>query len=313
MIVAVHPGISIVVVNWNHVDELLQCLRSLYDAGADQAQVIVVDNGSVDASVATVRREFPMAEVIETGANLGFAEGANRGIDLARGEWVFTFNNDATLAADGLALLGAEALAAQADVGMLQPTLCFKDRPGVLNSTGIMMQRSGFPYDRGFNQPADPAARSDEVFCCTAGAALYRRTMLDAVRLPSGWFDRGFFMYFEDLDLGWRCRLAGWRALHVPAVRALHRFQGSSVRHGASWLERTTRRNRVRTLLKNASLPLLARLSRSLGVEAARSLRLDPEARRHLWAAFADGWSQRGAVGALARVPRRELETRWFR
>ena len=88
---------------------------------------------------------------------------------------------------------------------------------------------------------------------------LYRRAMLEEVRLPSGILDRNYFMYFEDLDLGWRCRLAGWDAFYVPTAVVYHTVHASSKRHGAKFVQRHCKRNRIRTLLKNGSVPFLVR------------------------------------------------------
>lgn len=311
---AARPEISVVVVNWNHVDELLPCLRSLYDAGAEEHEVIVVDNGSVDGSVAAVRREFPAVELVEAGANLGFAEGCNRGIAVARGEWIFTLNNDAVIHREGLGILRRAAREAAPDVGMLQPTMLFKSRPHHINSTGIRMLRGGFAIDRDYSRlrPRAPQPPAEEIFACTAGAGLYRRATLDAVRLRSGWFDRTFFMYFEDVDLGWRCRLAGWRAQHLPSATVLHRFHGSSERHGRDWPWRMAKRNRVRVLLKNASRGFMAKAAPSLLRHIAQALVRERTFQARMADAFADGWRQRAEVEALVVVPRVEVERRWL-
>lgn len=301
--------ISVVIVNWNLVDELVVCLRSLYDDGF-AGQIIVVDNGSVDASVATVRREFPAVEVVATGANLGFAEGCNRGLAVARGAWVFTLNNDAALVRGASAELARLAREAPADVGMIQPTLVFKSRPHHVNTKGVALTHLGWGVDRGFGDLLDPHEAPCEIFCASAGAALYRRSMLDQVALASGVFDRSFFMYFEDTDLGWRCRLAGWRAMYEPSVRIEHRFHGSSDRHGDAWLSRQVRQNRVRMILKNGSLQLLARVAPGFvraSTELLRQRQHGPMAQ-----AYRDGWQQRAEVEALARIERRTLEKAWF-
>lgn len=304
--------LSVVVVNWNHVAELLPCLRSLYDAGAEEQQVIVVDNGSVDGSVAAVRREFPAAELIETGANLGFAEGVNRGIEAARGTWVFTLNNDAVIHREGLAILGRAAREARPEVGMLQPTMLFKSRPHHVNSTGIRPLKGGFAADRDYGTLERSRSDVVEIFSCTAGAGVYRRSMLDAVRLESGWFDRTFFMYFEDLDLGWRCRLAGWRALHLPTAKVLHRYHGSSERHGSDWPWRMAKRNRVRTILKNGSARLVASSVPATLRHVAQALLRERAFEARMSDAFRDGLRQRPEVDALVKVPRIEVERRWI-
>ncbi len=305
------PDLSVVVVNWNNVDELMPCLRSLDEE--DAAQIVLVDNGSEDDSVARVRRELPRIEIVETRANLGFAEGVNRGLALARGDWVFTLNNDAVIERDGLRRLRALAGSSAPDVGMLQPLIVFKDRPHHVNSTGVTMSGDAFAYDRYFMKLTGGAEREPrEVFCCTAGAALYRRRMLDALRLSSGVFDRGYFMYFEDVDLGWRARLAGWRAFYEPSVRVAHRYQASSRRHGRGWVWRMCRDNRVRTLLKNASLGLIRRALPSIARGAGYDLARFGRAPIALARATREAWPQRAEVEGIRQVTREEVEARWI-
>src|SRR5713101_5004470 len=115
-------------------------------------------------------------------------------------------------------------------VGMLQSRIVFKQRPDQTNSTGVLLFRNGTIVDRAYEKSVRADESVEEIFCVSAGAALYRRAMLEDIRLASGFFDRTFFMYFEDVDLGWRGRLAGWSAVYVPSARVLHAFQGSSSR-----------------------------------------------------------------------------------
>ena len=182
-----------------------------------------------------------------------------------------------------------------------------------LNSTGVVVYRDGSANDRDFGRPATERTGRDEVLCVTAGAGLYRRTMLEATRLSSGYFDPSFFMYFEDVDLGWRCRLAGWRALYVPDAVVYHAFQGSSPRHGRHFVTTQCMQNRVRTLLKNASWRLVLR---SLPRTASDLLWLLQHAGGTALAAWLgavrSGAGQRGAVRRLARQPRGDLERRWI-
>jgi GT2 family glycosyltransferase len=136
--------------------------------------------------------------------------------------------------------------------------------------------------------------------------------MLEAARTPDGWFDPTYFMYFEDVDLGWRCRLAGWRATYLPGAEVEHAFQGSSRRHGRHFVARQCIRNRVRTLLKNASwqmvlhsLPrtasdLLWLLQHAGGTALSDWLR-----------AVASGLAGRRRVAPTVRTDRRALERRW--
>jgi GT2 family glycosyltransferase len=306
-------SISVLVVNWNARDDLERCLVSLEAQTDTDFEVVVVDNGSQDGSCELVRERFSDVVLVATGENLGFAEGCNRGLMATSGSWVATLNNDAEADPHWIETLRRVARQGGDDLGMVQSRILFRKRPGFTNSTGVLIHRDGTFIDRDFDQPVDPHARLEEVFCASAGAALYRREMLDSTILGSGYFDRTFFMYFEDVDLGWRCRLAGWRALYAPEATVLHDFHGSSSRQAAHFVRLHCCRNRVRTMLKNASLIYIARCVPRMAYEATwAALRVGPVAIVDYAAAVRDGLRQRPAVTKLMRTPRRELESRWL-
>lgn len=305
------PAISVVVVNWNGAEDLARCLGSL-TAGRDRrVEVVVVDNGSTDDSIARARAAWPAAVIVALPVNAGFAEGCNRGIAVSHGDWVLTLNNDTEVDAGFVEALRAAAARAPADVGMIQPRIRLRGR-GRLNSTGVLVHRDGSAHDRDFGAPLGARPAADEVLCVTAGAGLYRRRMLEETRVRGECFDADFFMYFEDVDLGWRARLAGWRATYLPDARVDHTFQASSRRRGRHFVTIHCMRNRVRALLKNASLRMIVR---SLPRSASDLLWLLQHAGGTALAdwlrAVRTGLSGRGAVSALARTDRRALERRW--
>jgi GT2 family glycosyltransferase len=244
--------VSVVVVNWNSREDLALCLASLTEQTCRSLEVIVVDNGSTDGSVELVRSQFPDYTLLEAGENLGFAEGCNRGIAAAHGEWIALLNNDAIADPRWAETLVEAAERAEPSCGMLQSTMFFLDRPGVINSVGLRLTRTGCGLDL-LEGKSLPIVGVDQIFCPTGGAALYRRSMLEAIRLPVGYFDREYFMYSEDFDLGWRARLAGWTGQLVPDSIVRHRRQGSTARRGRAWFVVITRTNRLRTLVKNGS------------------------------------------------------------
>ncbi|HRI49847.1 MAG TPA: glycosyltransferase family 2 protein [Pseudomonadota bacterium] len=306
-------GISVLILNWNGCADLRRCLTSLGAQSDGDFEVVVVDNGSGDDSCAMVRGEFPAVRLVEAGANLGFAAGCNRGLGAVTRPWVFTLNNDTRLDAQAIAALRQAARAGGPRLGMLQARIVFMDRPQLTNSTGVLLHKDGKFIDRDFAAPLRQDDAQHEIFCVSAGAALYRRSMLEAVRLPSGVFDPSFFMYYEDVDLGWRCRLAGWEAQYVPAALVYHRFHGSESQQKRAFVATHCHANKVRTLLKNASLGYL-------GAALPRVLRTDilPLLRHQRWAALGllqaavrDGLQQRRLVGQLAQEPRRAIEQKW--
>jgi GT2 family glycosyltransferase len=213
----------VVIPVWNGLRWLEGCLGSLAAQTLAADQTIVVDNGSVDGSVAYVRDRYPDVVVIELGANTGFAHAANVGVGAAAGQLVALLNTDVVLAPDWLArmvaALDGDAAASSVACKMLQlgePSIVY-DAGDVLRRDGACEQRGRFGRDDGrFDAPG-------EVFGACAGAAVYRRDALAAV----GGFDERYFAYLEDVDLALRLRLLGWRCLYEPAV-AWHAGEGSS-------------------------------------------------------------------------------------
>ena len=209
---AVEPGerplVSAVVVNLNQRDLLRACLASLDTALrrlSDAHEVVVVDNGSVDGSADMVGSEFPHAKLVALEHNTGFAGGISSGIRSSTGEWILCVNNDATVAPDAIIELLRVGESGGARVGSVAALMVFADRPDVINSAGIEIDRLGVASDRLLGEPVD-ASESEpvEVFGTSAGAALYRRAMLEEVP-----FDESFFAYYEDVDVAWRARMFG--------------------------------------------------------------------------------------------------------
>jgi GT2 family glycosyltransferase len=304
--------LSVITVNWNSREDLATCLRSLARQTHQDLEVIVVDNGSADGSAAMVREEFPSVKLLAETENLGFAEACNRGIEASTGAWVALLNNDAWVEDDWAAATVRAAAGAPGDVAMLQSLMLFQGKEGVVNSTGIQLKGNGSGVDRGEHQPRERFTCADEIFCPTGGAAVYRRDMLDRLKMASGYLDRRYFLYYEDLDLGWRARLSGYRALLVPDAVVHHRYHGSTDRLGKHRLFVLASGNRIRTLLKNASPQLMVQALPSLGRDVARvALRGGRSDLVSLGKAVVDGLATRPRITSLLRHGRREVERRW--
>jgi GT2 family glycosyltransferase len=243
------PAIDAVIVNRDRADMLCAALGSVdaaFAAAGVEGRTIVVDNSSSDDSEERVRREFPAARWIQTGANVGFPTAVNAGLEQSSGEWVLLLNNDATIEPDAIRRVLERDI--PDDVGTIALQMRFADRPEIVNSAGIGVDVLGIAYDRHLGAPADgPASRPGEVFGACAGAALYRRAMLEEI----GGFDGGIFLYLDDADVAWRARMAGWRALYVPDAVVWH-AHSATTRHGSSFKYFHVGRSRVRMLAKNA-------------------------------------------------------------
>lgn len=217
------PAVSVVIPNWNGRRWLGQCLDALAAQELAPAEVIVVDNGSVDGSLAYLRRVHPSVSLLELGTNTGFAHAANRGLGHADNELVAFVNTDVVLAPDWLARMSRALLADPSAAAAACKMLSLSD-PAVVYDAGDVLRRDGACEQRGrFMRDDGRWDRPGEVFGACAGAALYRRSMVRSL----GGFDERYFAYLEDVDLALGIRRAGWRCRYEPAV-ALHAGEGSS-------------------------------------------------------------------------------------
>lgn len=213
--------ISVIVLNYNGRGFLDGCLTSLASQTYSDFEVIVVDNGSRDGSPEYIEENYPWVRLAKNDENLGFAGGTNVGIRAAKGEFIITLNNDSR--ADSRFIEELIKPMADPEVGVCAAKMLFPD--GRINSAGICISRSGAAWDRGMFEPDRGQYEFvEEVFGACAGAALYRREMLDEI----GLFDEDFFLYLEDVDLAFRARLAGWKCLYVPGARVIHHHGGTA-------------------------------------------------------------------------------------
>jgi hypothetical protein len=213
--------ISVIVLNYNGKGFLNSCLSSLASQTYSDFEVIVVDNGSRDGSPEYIEENYPWVRLAKNNENLGFAGGTNAGIRAAKGEFILTLNNDSR--ADSRFIEELIKPMADPEVGVCAAKMLFPD--GRINSAGICISRSGAAWDRGMFEPDRGQYEFvEEVFGACAGAALYRREMLDEI----GLFDEDFFLYLEDVDLAFRARLAGWKCIYVPGARVIHHHGGTA-------------------------------------------------------------------------------------
>jgi GT2 family glycosyltransferase len=291
----VAAGVAVVIPNWNGADLLPACLQALREQTYRDHEVVVVDNGSRDDSLAVLAR-FPEVRVLRFGRNRGFGAATNAGIRATAGPYVATLNNDAVPAPGWLAALVAAA-EVDAGVGMCASRMVFAARPDVLNSCGIAVDRAGIAWDLLGGEPVGADRDLTEPFGPCAGAALYRRTMLDEV----GLFDERFFAYLEDVDLAWRARRAGWRCRYVAAAEARHQHSATGG-EGSPRKRYLLGRNKVWLVAKNYP-------SRGLWRWLPLVVAYDLAAVGYALVARRDGSALRGRLAGLAGL-RRALRSR---
>jgi len=211
--------VTVIIVNWNGGDFVVRCLAALERQTYGDFRAVVIDNASTDGSAERIEREFPGVKLVRAGANLGFARGNNIGFEHAEGsEWVALLNPDAFAERDWLDRLVAAA-EARPDCASIGSRLLRADDPATLDGTGDVYHVSGLHWREGFGKPLRAWALAEkEIFSPCAAAALYR---LSAIRAVGG-FDEDYFCYSEDVDLGFRLRLMGYRSWYAPDSVARH-------------------------------------------------------------------------------------------
>lgn len=210
---------AVLIVNYNSAEYLRRCLQALAKQNGCRFRTIVVDNASTDGSADQVRRDFPWVELIRPGKNLGFAAGNNLAAAHARNcDWLITLNPDAFPEEGWLTEL-LRAARANPQFAMFQAKLLTDADRTVLDGTGDIYHVSGLHWREAHMCPLGPDyERPREIFSPCAAAAMYRR---DVFEQAEG-FDEDFFCYAEDVDLGFRLRLMGHRAMYVPDAVVYH-------------------------------------------------------------------------------------------
>lgn len=249
---ATAPTASVIIVNYNAGDRLRRCLQQLTEQTVRDFETIIIDNDSADDSLdlAAPIAGLLGARIIRSGINLGFAAGNNRAVAEARGRWIAFLNPDAYAEPGWLEALMAATVRYPwaAAFGSTQISAGAPDR---LDGAGDAYHVFGVGYRGHFGWPLASLPPDGECFAPCAAAALYRREVFDAL----GGFDERFFCYGEDVDLGFRLRLAGERAVQVAAAVVHHEGSGISGRY-SDFTVYHGNRNRIWLAYKNTPGPL---------------------------------------------------------
>lgn len=254
--------VYVVVLNWNGWRDTVACVASLERQNYSNFNLLIVDNGSTDESVHHIESEKPEIELIKTGINLGFGGGCNVGIRLAldRGaEYVWLVNSDATVDPGALSAL-VRCAAKNPSCGAAGSVIYESDQPEKIQlwgggTVGVWSGRSNHRTAAG---PLD---------FISGASILLRRAALEEV----GLFDDSlFFMYWEDTDLSFRLRGAGWQLAVAEDARVWHK-QAASLGKLNPLLDEYFARSGVRFLKRYAPLPLVS-IVIMLGLRLAKRL-----------------------------------------
>lgn len=247
------PLVSIVIVTWNGLSLLQQCLPSVVASGFPNFEIVLADNASTDASVAWVQSTYPDVKIVQHPENWAFCKGNNEAIPHTSGKYIVLLNNDVEVTPGWLDPL-VQVMESEARIGAVQPKLLqytARDTFEYAGGAGGHMDKYGYPFTRGrlfFSMEADTQQYDDtcDIFWATGAAVMFRKSALDEV----GLLDESFFMHMEEIDLCWRLKRAGYRIKVAPASTVYH-IGGASLPQGNSRKTYLNFRNNLVMLYKN--------------------------------------------------------------
>ncbi|MEI8395702.1 MAG: glycosyltransferase family 2 protein [Rhodospirillaceae bacterium] len=243
--------VRVVIVNFNGQAVLQACLDALAAQTLCDFEVIIVDNGSTDSSLSVVHLPDSRFSWLLADTNLGFAAANNLAARGCQAPWLVTLNPDAFAEPTWLDQL-RKATERYPDVvafGSTQIDAANRDR---LDGCGDIFTGYGIPWRGGYLHPIDCLPPDGECFSPCAAAAMYRRDVFEAV----GGFDKDFFCYVEDVDLGYRIRLKGYTSVQVSSAIVFHLSSHCTGRYSEFTLFHSYR-NRVLLVFKNTPFPLV--------------------------------------------------------
>lgn len=247
-------NVAIIILNYNGKKYLPDCLSSLVniDYPQENYKIIFADNDSSDDSVDYVRNNFTQIQIMQHDKNYGFAQGNNIGMQrmLEKGyDYILLLNQDTIVEPDFLTKLVKQADSDET-IGSLQPRIMLYPDKDQVNSLGNSIHYLGFGFSSGGYQEFKGDTSPKKVAYASGACLLLKSEVLEKV----GLFDPDFFMYHEDLDLGWRIRMAGYKNVVVPDSVIYHKFEFSKSLKKYYYMER----NRFITILENYKLATLA-------------------------------------------------------
>jgi GT2 family glycosyltransferase len=271
--------VSVHIVTYNSADDIIDCLEAVMAQDYPIEKIVVVDNASSDGcaeKVNTFHRTIPKASsihsledieqpnvptheelstnivLIQNQKNTGFAPAHNQAIAATNTDYVLVLNPDLTLAPDYVSRLITQ-MVQNPLIGSATGKLLLKADHGLVDSTGLRMNRARRAFDRGAGEPAEQWTESGTVFGVSGAAAMYSRRMIEDISIDGEFFDADFFAYKEDVDVAWRAQLFGWQSCYDAEAIGYHergwKTSGRSAK--AMFIRRISYINRYKMIYKN--------------------------------------------------------------
>ena len=259
--------VTVVIPNYNGMKYLPECMASLCQGqeNAPEYEVLIIDNGSADGSVEYLDSEWchkkeapaeeggkPQVRLIALPENTGFCHAVNLGIREARSPYVILLNNDTRVEAGFVKGL-YDAIRKDEKIFSVSAKMLMWDKPELLDDAGDRYCVLGWAYSRGKGRPAVDYDKNVSIFSACGGAAIYRRQVFEEI----GYFDEAHFAYLEDIDVGYRAKIYGYKNVYCPSAMVYHVGSGTSGSRYNSFKVRLAARNNIYLNYKNMPWPQL--------------------------------------------------------
>ena len=245
--------LSIIIPNFNGKQFIKLCLDSIRKQDYSFYELIIVDNGSSDGSVEYINEYYPELTLIENKENLGFAAAVNQGIKSSSSEYVFLLNNDVELESDCVSNL-LKCIEKDENIFAVSSKMVQYNDRNKMDDAGDEYTILGWTCKVGDGKSPDLYTSERETFSACAGAAIYRKDILDKLK----YFDENFFAYMEDVDISYRARIWGYKCVYCPEAVVYHLGSGTSGSRYNEFKIRLAARNNVYVPYKNMPWPQLA-------------------------------------------------------
>ena len=244
------PNVTIVIPNYNGKKYLEACMEALRRQTMKDLEILFVDNGSTDGSTEYIENNYEEARVIQMGVNTGFCGAVNEGIRQAKAPYVLLLNNDTEASETFVEELYRVIVQDEKIFSCSSKMIQFHDRT-LMDDAGDLYCALGWAYARGKGNPIRQYDEACDVFFSCAGAAIYRKSILDEI----GYFDENHFAYLEDADIGYRARIHGYVNRYAPKAIVYHVGSGSSGSVYNLFKTKYSSRNSIYLIYKN--MPML--------------------------------------------------------